>query len=1504
MRKAVLLCIGLLFGALVWGQTAPPTYDFVKNGVQSASVDNSTGVPRLMINGQPVPPLLFFFNTGIPDAVIAAGVKGDQYLAPQMKDANAAGIHIFSMSFDRWPWDAGSAANPPDFSASDQELTQLLKVDPQAVFLLRIPVAPPGNWSGWATYAQWGKNEDNLYLDGTSSLISIASNVYLQGFIAGVNLMVQHYESSAFAPHILGYHITGQNTGEWFPANYSMKGLDYSPASTTAFRSWLLQKYGTDQTLSKAWGASATIASAPIPVPAPGTFPITGAAAGTAIQEFYSLPSEQNMVDYSDYISDEVSSRVLAMAHAVRVATAGKRLVAFFHGYIYDLAGSMTGHLRMNRILASPDIDIVAAPISYITLEDRLAGGAGGSMSARDSVTLHGKLWMNEDDLFTYLCADLPNPNYNGNRPTADVFETYNVLLRNLASTMIHRGGTWWMDLNATGCFNDPALWNVMSTYGLPLYNEIYAKPTPYRPEVAVITDDRSVIYQKSAWDFLLTSRTFLRNAIAKTGASVGYYDLSDFISGLLPPTKVYIFANAFSLSDSQVTAIRARLKSEGATAIWQYAPGYIGPNGPDISQSQTLTGIQLAVDGGYSGSTGDSLMGNMNWGWAWGTPTVVLSPRLIVTDPNVTRLGHYWSDSAVSTAFERTNGFNSVFVGDVGWNPQMLTQLLTAAGVHIWTTGNDVIHTDGSYLVVHAGIAGQQHISLPVGVAASDLSGTLLATNPQLLPVTFSAVGETKWFRLSPASQTPVGGLSITTSATLPEGTVGAPYAQRLVVTGGVAPYTWSVSPGTFSLPSALPAGLTLSLTGSISGMPTTVGASSFTVTVTDAGSNTVTQSFNFAVNASFAIATPPTLLAGVAGAPYSQTLTAVNGTATYSWSSSTGELPAGLTLSQAGIISGSPPAAGTLTFTLLATDARGLKASQTFNIAIVNGTSYVLNAFAAMPPGFGDGGLAFDGAGNLYVGGVGAQIVQEVLANGSQRAFAGTGTAGYSGDGGPATAAQLDYPRGIVVDSSGDVYIADPGNNRLRVVTPDGIIQTFAGTGSGGLGDGGAPTAASLSPYGVALDSVGNVYIADTGNNRIRLVSNGIISTIVGLNPGPGSDDGGPAANARLNVPVDLALDAQGNLYIADRSNNRICKVIPTNSPDLTKAYQSGTITTIVGSGIAGAGPNQLNQPQGVAVDGAGNVYIADNANSRILELTASGNLVRIAGTGTSGSSGNGGPANNARIADPTGIKVDTSGTVYFNDANRGGVVVLQPTAQTSTPVISLVANAEGGAPLIAPNTWVEIKGTSLAPAGDARIWQASDFVNNQMPTQLDGVSVTVNGKNAYVYYISGTQVNILTPPDSMQGSVQVKLTNGAATNTASAEATQASPSFFVLNGGYVVAEHANGSLVGPSSLYPGSTTPAIPGETIVLFANGFGPTSAPVVSGSPAQTGSLPAEPIVTIGGVQAMVQFAGLVSPGEFQFNVVVPSSTPDGNATLTATYNGLSTQTGVLLAVQH
>ena len=283
----------------------------------------------------------------------------------------------------------------------------------------------------------------------------------------------------------------------------------------------------------------------------------------------------------------------------------------------------------------------------------------------------------------------------------------------------------------------------------------------------------------------------------------------------------------------------------------------------------------------------------------------------------------------------------------------------------------------------------------------------------------------------------------------------------------------------------------------------------------------------------------------------------------------------------------------------------------------------------------------------------------------------------------------------------------------------------------------------------------------------------------------------------------------------------------------------------------------------------------------------------------------------ANNASYTTPSTAFADNGALFSVQVRNSLGSVMSSPatliigSTPVLAPVVSSVVNAEGGSTTTAPNTWVAISGLALAPVGDSRTWQASDFLNNQMPTHLDGVSVTMNGENAFVYYISPNQVNVLTPADLAPGPVQVTVTMGGVTSaTFTAQAQEYSPSFFIFGAGpYMVATHANGSLVGPASLYPGLTTPAAPGETVILYANGFGPVSPPVTAGSDVQSGNLPVLPVVQIGGISASVQFAGLVSPGLFQFNVVVPATAKSGDNALTAQYNGLTTQAGLLLTVQ-
>jgi uncharacterized protein (TIGR03437 family) len=556
------------------------------------------------------------------------------------------------------------------------------------------------------------------------------------------------------------------------------------------------------------------------------------------------------------------------------------------------------------------------------------------------------------------------------------------------------------------------------------------------------------------------------------------------------------------------------------------------------------------------------------------------------------------------------------------------------------------------------------------------------------------------------------------------------------------------------------------------------------------------------------------------------------------------------------------------------------------------------------------GASGLAIDSSGNMYILETGIARVAKVSANGTVTVFAGNGATGYSGDGGPATSAQLFPGHGIAADNAGNVYIADLYNNVVRRVDSSGIITTFAGNGTansigqgGYSGDGGPAKSAMLNlPEGVAVDTAGNVYIADTSNYRIRRVdrNTGVITTVAGNGNVPPNkqtaNDGGVAIQVPIEQPTSVNVDFTGNIYFSGGAR-------------VQKVDTNGIIRTVAGNGILGdtgdGGPGtsaEVKSVVGLAADHSGNLYI-DETTNRIRRVDASGIITTVAGNGTSGYSGDGGPAIAAQLKGPTDVAVDSAGNIYIVDG--GGIRKVNAPAASTVPVISLVSNAFGGSQTIAPNTWIQVKGVNLAPPNDSRIWAGSDFVNSQLPTQLDGVSVTVNGKPAFVYFISPTQLNVLTPPDAISGTIAVQVTNGGVkSNVVNSPAQPLALAFFTFDATHITATHLDGSLIGPTTLYPGYSTPAKPGETIIVYGNGFGPTTVPVVSGGLTQSGTLTGQLIVAIGPGPADVPFAGLVAPGEFQFNIVVPASTPDGDISISAAYANSFTPKTATLAVQH
>ena len=297
---------------------------------------------------------------------------------------------------------------------------------------------------------------------------------------------------------------------------------------------------------------------------------------------------------------------------------------------------------------------------------------------------------------------------------------------------------------------------------------------------------------------------------------------------------------------------------------------------------------------------------------------------------------------------------------------------------------------------------------------------------------------------------------------------------------------------------------------------------------------------------------------------------------------------------------------------------------------------------------------GVALDNAGNLYIADTWDHRIRRVDASGIITTIAGTGGGGFGGDNGPAVKALLRSPSGIALDNAGNLYIAGLYSNRIRRVDASGIITTIAGSDYGFSGDGGPAIQALLKyPDDVAVDGAGNLYIADSHNHRIRRVdASGIITTIAGTGVGGFSGNNGPAVDAQLDLPTSVALDGAGNLYIADSYNSCIRRVDAA----------TGIITTVVGTGAVGSdgdnGPAvdaQLDLPTGMAVDGAGNLYIADTFNDRIRQVDARGIITTVAGTGKAGLGGNGGPALQVPLFNPASVAVDGAGNLYIADSNN---------------------------------------------------------------------------------------------------------------------------------------------------------------------------------------------------------------------------------------------------------
>ncbi len=537
------------------------------------------------------------------------------------------------------------------------------------------------------------------------------------------------------------------------------------------------------------------------------------------------------------------------------------------------------------------------------------------------------------------------------------------------------------------------------------------------------------------------------------------------------------------------------------------------------------------------------------------------------------------------------------------------------------------------------------------------------------------------------------------------------------------------------------------------------------------------------------------------------------------------------------------------------------------------------IISTAFQMPNSGAPTGLAVDSAGNLYIADQWNSLVLKVSPGGTVINLAGTGTAGFSGDGGPAASAQLNAPRGVAVDAGGNLYIADALNNRIRKVSSDGIITTLAGNGSLGYsGDGGLAVNAQLSgPRGLAVDGNGNLFIADFDNNTVRKISaSGIITTVAGNGVAGFSGDGFAATKAQLNGPWGVAVDHAGNLFIADSANNRVRKV-----------SSSGIISTVAGNGTApepsfnpmpvgDGGPaisSELSSPLGVTVDASGNLYIADSGDNVVRKVSATGIITTFIGGGLSG---HGAPML------PVSIAIDGSGNLFMTTELVGPIVKVSPEGMISNTIygkaaFGLLVAVDGAGDVFfggggcstigkvsANGSLTRIAGTCTT--GDS--WYSGDsgpgldavFGGDSQRGQLGPLGLAVDAAgNVYVADTGNNAIRRLQPTSH-------PLLIGAVVDAASETAIPVSP-------GKIVTIYGAG--LGPDQLVlfqvsNGSIGPQLAGTSV-----SFNGVAAPVIYSSATQVAAIvPYE--VSGGAAQVIVTYKGQSSP---PFTVPIAASAP-------------------------
>ena len=618
------------------------------------------------------------------------------------------GLHIGTPPIAMpWPRD-GSA---PHYSMPDRQVDHILAVDPDALIVPRIRIDPPAWWK------QANPGNQQLYDKGQYPMASPASTLWRRDASHALRLFLRHLEAK-YGNHMLGYHIGAQSANEWFYDHTWEKIMPcFEEPFRRAFAEWARLRYGTVAKLRGAWHQpDVTFETIRVPTLEERTAGKLGVFRDPQTQRFE--------IDFAEYMQVCLCEYLEECARIVKEETAGRKLSVFFYGYLFDVAGfayggAVSGHLRLRRALDCPHVDLFCAPISYF---DRQSGGCGPFMAPVDSIQLHGKLWLNEDDTRTHLASK--NAGFGR---TQDLFETTGVYRRNFGHQFERRCATWWMDFG-TGWMADA---QIFDNFGKTQEVWQQSQPVgPYSPQVAVVVDEDSFLYLRNSNEITRECVNRMRGMFNTMGCPVGLYLMSDLCEGRLPASvRFFVFLNAFRVTAEQRQQLRRQVAKDGRVALWLYAPGYVGDKSADVGNVAELVGFEVREAAAAESSrvrlvpNRPTPLGALPPGHAFGVdfrpqPLFAVAPE----QPEVLAHGTYAGTDEVALAARRFADWTSVFCGGLHVSAEVLRELARSAGVHICCETNDVISACPGFVSIHATSAGEKALLFAQPVVLRDL--------------------------------------------------------------------------------------------------------------------------------------------------------------------------------------------------------------------------------------------------------------------------------------------------------------------------------------------------------------------------------------------------------------------------------------------------------------------------------------------------------------------------------------------------------------------------------------------------------------------------------------------------------------------------------------------------------------------------------------------------------------------------------------------------------------